>query len=534
MSGRLDSSTHLDTYDYIVVGGGTAGCVLASRLSEDADASVLLIEAGSRTPLPAMAVVPAWPTLSGSSWDWCDETVTLAATGATMSWPRGRGLGGSSAINAMSFLRGHRSSYDAWAENGAPGWAFEDLLPMFMRSERTEGRDRNLRGTKGPLIIAPPADRHPIAAAGIEAATEIGCAGVSDIGDGLQEGFGWCDLNVVKGHRQSAADAYLNPILPRPNLDLVTNAIVDRLKIANDRCTGVVYRRSHTTERVNCSSEVVIACGTIGSPQLLMLSGIGPACHLDEVGISVKLDLPGVGENLHDHPMCGLIYRAAQPVPAGINNHGEAVGLLRSDPELPGPDLQVMFLDIPLRAQTLPGPAVGEGYTINVSLMRPHSRGSIKLRRSAVGAAPLIDPRYYADDRDCDAMIAGLRAARRIGEAEALAPWRDSQLHPGRSTNGDNELRDYLGRNLRSYHHYGGTCRIGEDDWAVVDTDLRVAGIDGLRVADASVMPSPVSANTAATVYAIAERAAELLRHADRSGLARQPMTRTQSTCDGD
>jgi choline dehydrogenase len=230
------------------------------------------------------------------------------------------------------------------------------------------------------------------------------------------------------------------------------------------------------------------------------------------MGLNVNVNLPGVGGNLHDHAMSGVVYRSAQPVPPGVNNHGEALGLLRSSAELTMPDVQIVFVDVPLRADALPGPAMGEGYTLVVALMLPHSRGLVRLADPTPVARPLIDPNYYADPRDLDAMTAGLRAARRIGGGPSLDRWRDREALPGAAVEDDASLRAYLLKNIRSYSHYGGTCRIGDSDDGVVDSDLRVHGVTGLRVADASVMPAPVSANTNATVYAIAERAAALIR----------------------
>lgn len=517
--------TVIDTgYDYIVVGAGTAGCVVAARLSEDPDVQVLLLEAGAAEPLPAMAFPPVWPTLEKTSADWSDETVTLAADGSAMRWPRGRGLGGSTSINGMSFLRGHRSSYDAW---GAPGWGFDALLPFFRRSERVAGRDPGLRGTDGPLIVDAPAHRHPLAAAGLDAALEVGHQCADDVGSGVEQGFGWCDLNVVEGRRQSSADAYLNPALGRPNIHVVTRATAERVTIVSGRCVGVSYRRAGSMVDVACTSEVVLACGTIGSPQLLMLSGIGPEPHLTKVGIPIVAAVPGVGMNLHDHPMCSLVYRARRSVPPGENNHGEVVGLLRSDMSLLGPDVQVMFVDLPLHVPSLSGPASGRGYSIAVSLMLPSSRGTLRLRGDTQDAGVRIDPNYYGERSDRNVMVAGLRAARRIGDASALGSWREHEVLPGPGVQSTRDLDGYLDRNLRSYHHYGGTCSIGEENGAVVDSELRVRGIDGIRVADASVMPAPVSANTVATVYAIAERAAELIRGAPRdrtpSGLLKAP-----------
>jgi choline dehydrogenase len=486
--------------------------VIAARLSGDGTARVLLLEAGSAQPLDLMAVPPAWPALMGTSADWAGQTVAQEATGSTVSWPRGRALGGSSSINAMNFARGHRASYDAWAQRGAKGWGFDDLLPFFKRSEHTEGRDLALRGRGGPLTPAPAARGHPIARAGVQAAAQAGHPVAADVSAGAEQGFGWCDLNIVGGRRQSAADAYLNPVLGRPNLDVVTGALAHRVTITDGRCAGVEYSAGADTFTAACQGEVVLTAGTVGTPQLLMLSGIGPLAHLRELGIEVVTDLPGVGANLHDHPMSGIVYRSARPVPAGMNNHGEVLGLVSTGIGGYGPDVQIMFIDVPLRADSLPGPDIGQGYTIAVSVMAPFSRGSVRLASGVPGAAPVIDPRYYTDARDLDMMTAGLRMAREIGRADALAPWRSTEALPGPGMASDGQLRAYLRRNIRSYSHYAGTCALGTDEMAVVDTDLRVHGIEGLRVADASVMPAPVSANTNATVYAVAERAAGLIR----------------------
>jgi choline dehydrogenase len=494
-------------YDFIVVGGGSAGCVIASRLSEDSGARVLLLEAGSGQPLPAMAIPPAWPALMQSSASWGESTVVQAATGTATLLPRGRGLGGSSAINAMVFVRGHRSSYNAWVTAGAKGWGFDDLLPSFKRSENTTGRDLSLRGVGGPLSVGPVAPPNPVLAACLDAAVETGYRHASDISGGLEEGFGLPDLNIVDGRRQSAADAYLTPASNRPNLDIVTDALVHRVRIEHGRCTGVEYSTAAGSVTADCSGEVVLTAGTIGSAQLLMVSGIGPQAHLREIGVEVVTDLPGVGSNLHDHPIANVVYSAAQPVPAGQYNHGEIAGLLRSDPALDAPDLQIFFVDAPGHMPEVHD--LEQGYTLGVSLMRPRSRGTVRLAGAGVDTAPVLDPNYYGDGHDLTTMIAGLRLAREIGRASALDSWRGQEMGPG--VDDDAGLRAYVRETLASYCHPVGTCRIGVDDMAVVDTDLRVHGIAGLRVADGSVIPSIPSANTNATVYAIAERAAELI-----------------------
>ncbi|MFJ4848619.1 MULTISPECIES: GMC family oxidoreductase [unclassified Streptomyces] len=504
--------TTTDGFDYIVVGGGTAGCVIAARLSEDDGSRVLLLEAGlARTPA-AKSAPPAWPTLLQTSANWGDVTVPQRTTGTRIPIGNGRVLGGGSAINAMNYVRGHRSSYDAWAKAGLTEWGFEDLLPYFMRSESTVGRDPELRGTCGPLRVGPPDPPNPVVAAMLEAAAESGHLRAADISGGAEEGFGWSDLNIVDGKRQSAADAYLAPAMDRRNLTVVTQALVHRLRISGGRCTGVEYNTGGDTVSVGCTGEVVLAAGSVGSPQLLMLSGVGPARQLRQAGVDVAVDLPDVGENLHDHPMSDVVYQAARRVPAAMNNHGEAFGLVRSRPGLDGPDLQILFIDVPGHIPDADVPETGRGYTIAVAPMLPLSRGTVRLASADPGVRPLVNPNYFGDDRDLEAVVRGLRLAREIGEARALGEWREREVQPGPRVTDDVDLRRFVLTTLTTYNHPVGTCRMGVDPRAVVDDRLRVRGVERLRIADASVIPSIPSANTNATVCAIAERAAELLR----------------------
>ncbi|WP_031191973.1 MULTISPECIES: GMC family oxidoreductase [Streptomyces] len=500
-------------FDFVIVGAGTAGCVLAARLSQDVNTHVLLIEAGGSKVLPAQTSPPAWPTLLQTPANWGDFTVEQSATGTSVQLPRGRGLGGSSAINGMVFARGHRTGYDRWPSQGAQGWGFDDLLPYFRRSETAVGRDPALRGIDGPLTVGPANPPHPVIEACLEAAAETGYARAADISGGLEEGFGLTDLNIVDGRRQSAADAYLAPALERPNLSVVTNALVRRLRISGGRCVGVEYRTGTDEVTVDCAGEVVLTAGAIGSAQLLLLSGVGPQAHLADVGLTTVLDLPGVGARLHDHPIVSITSSAARPLPPRRNNHGEAIGLIRSDPAVEEPDLQVVFVDLPSHLASGKDPE--DGYTIAVSAIRPYSRGTLRLASNDPGAAPVLDPGFYTDERDLAAVVAGVRLVREIGHAPALAPWRGREVVPGPDADDDDAVRGFVRRTLTSYCHPVGTCRMGADPLSVTGPDLRVHGIDGLRVADASVFPSIPSANTVATVYAVAERAADLLRGTD-------------------
>ena len=492
--------------DFLVVGGGTAGCVLATRLSEDPTTNVALLEAGSGDGAALMSDPMAWFGLWGSAVDWADETVPQSGCGgAVHAWPRGKVLGGSSGINGMIHLRGHPSSYDRWEAWGASGWNYETLLPFLRRSETAVGRDPRVRGRDGPMIVAAPAEPDPLSRAWFEAAVEAGHPMSADGNGTVTEGVSWTERNIVDGRRQSAADAYLRPVINRANLTVVTDAHVGTLVFDGHRCRGVDYTVGGVLHRIEVEREVVVCAGAVGSPQLLMLSGIGPAAHLHDVGIDVRADVPGVGHNLHDHPMCWLTYAAAGPVPS--TNEVPHV-LLRSD-SAREPDLQIGFAPMVFGPRWTIKPETG--FSVMFSLMNPASRGSIQLSGPNRQDPPLIDPAYFADGQDLDRMVVGLRRAREIASAKALTPWRGHPLEPAFDTSDEDACRAYLHASTGSYFHPVGTCRIGTDEHAVVDPALRVKGVEGVRIADASVIPIIPSANTNATVLAVAERAAALM-----------------------
>jgi choline dehydrogenase-like flavoprotein len=512
MTAGVGGGSPVTEYDYIIVGGGTAGCVLATRLTQDPGTRVLLLEAGAAGADRAMTVPDAWPELPGSAADWGSLTTPQASAGP-LPYPRGRALGGSGAINAMAHMRGHQAVYDAWAAAGASGWGYADLLPYFKRSERTAERDPALRGTDGAVQVGPvpQADRHPAACAFAEALTAIGCPATGDLSGGAQEGVAWPDLAIAAGRRVSPADAYLRPVLHRPNLTTRTGALATRLDIRHGRCVGVRYLREKAPWQAHAGAEVIVCAGAVGSPQLLMLSGIGPAGQLRALGIDPVADLPGTGANLRDHPVAMICYASPLPLPRSRYNHGETYTALRSPLAGAWPDLHLFPILLPVTPPGCQPPAAG--FALVASVVAPASTGEVRLASADPLAAPLIDPGFLREPADLDRLETGLAMIRRAAAMPAFTRLDATERWPGPDARDSAALRSWIQRTIGSYYHPAGTCRMGPGTGqdTVVGPDLRVRGITGLRVADASVIPVIPNAPLNATVLVIAEKAADLI-----------------------
>jgi choline dehydrogenase-like flavoprotein len=527
-------------YDYVIVGAGSAGCVLARRLSDEERVRVCLLEAGG----PDDSVLVRCPagiffTVPSRRLNWAYDTVPQRGlNGRTGYQPRGKVLGGSSAINAMIYIRGQPEDYDAWAAAGCTGWGWRDVLPYFLRAENHEAGAGALHGTGGPLNVARLRSPNPIGAAFLAAASEAGLPANDDFNGARQEGAGQYEVTQLGGERCSAARAYLGPVRERSNLEVRTGAHAIRILFEGRRAIGVETQRAGRVEQVRAAREVILAAGAFGSPQLLLCSGVGPAAELQALGIEVVHDSPGVGRNLHDHPAFYFQFRSPSTVPWGISlsgivqilraawewhtrrsgmlttNFAECGAFVKSDPGLDRPDLQLHFVvglvDDHGRRRHL-----GHGYSCNVCLLRPRSRGSVRLASRDPRAAALIDPAFLAEDDDLDLLVRGHRIAARILGANALAPYRGEPLY-GPDAKTDAEIRALIRARADSVYHPVGTCRMGSDPGAVLDAELRVRGLQGLRVADASVMPSIVSGNTNAPTIMIAEKAADLVRSGAR------------------
>ena len=446
----------------------------------------------------------------GSAAEWGSQTVGQAEAGP-VACPRGRGLGGSGAISAMAHVRGHGTVYDGWAASGAPGWGFSDLLPYFWRSERVLGRDPALRGTVGPVAVAPvaEADRHPVAVAFAEGLAQAGCPATGDLSGEVQEGVVWVDLAITGGQRVSPADACVRPVPGRLNLVVEAGCLVTRLRVDHGRCAGVSYLRGGGPLRTQDGGEVIVCAGAAGSPQLLMLSGISPAGQLRGLGIDLVAGVPAVGENLQDHPIVMVSYATPSPRPASRYNHGEVCAALRSQCAGGYPDLHLFPILLPIAPARHQPPEAG--YALVAAVVAPDNRGAVQLVSADPRRAPLINPGFLSEPRDTDRLLEGLSLIRQAAASATLSKLPQSEAWPGADVRASAELRSYIRRTVASYYHPAGTCRMGSGPGAVVGTQLGVHGLAGLRVADASVMPVLPNAHPNATVLAIAERAAELI-----------------------
>lgn len=520
-------------YDYIIVGAGSAGCVLANRLSENSSTRVLLLEAGPPDKAREIHIPAAYAKLFKTDLDWNYMTVPQEhLNNRRIYYPRGKTLGGTSSINAQIYIRGHRSDYDLWASLGNSGWSYDEVLPFFKKSENNERGPSAYHGSGGPLNVADLRDPNPLTQAFVRAGMEIGIPHNDDFNGAEQEGIGICQVTQKDGKRCSTAVGFLLPALQRSNLTVLTGAHVTNILLQGRRVVGVAYIKDGQKETAQSAREVILSAGAINSPQLLMLSGIGPAEHLKSQGINVVHALPGVGENLQDHIGFPLLFRSKKPVSLlaaksiinllrymlfkrgmWTSNLIEACAFIRTKSGLVAPDLQLHFLPVLSSNYGLNEPTE-HGFTFVPTLLQPKSVGNILLCSGNPLDPPLIQPNYLSDqpEEDVDILVESVKLARRIVNAKAFEKYADGEIEPGIHVQSKADIEAYVREKAQTIYHPVGTCKMGGDAMAVVDPQLRVRGIESLRVVDASIMPVIVHGNTNAPTIMIAEKAAYLIK----------------------